>query len=148
QPPRVEEHRWYRRAGCSWVGFVLLRLRMAVGRRHVTGRYDAQRVDPAPVGSHDPELEPVDGCGLAAPRQPAELLHEQPRHRLEAFLLGKTGAEIFVELLDSRHPADQEEALRLLADVLIVLHIELIIDLADDLLDDILDRDQARDAAI
>src|SRR6185437_37245 len=148
QPPRLEEHRSHRRAACSCVGLALLRLPMAIGRRHVAGRYHAQGIDAAAIGSHDPELESVDGRGLPAPRQPAELLHEQPRHGLEAFLLREMGAKVLVELLDPRHATNEEEALRLLADVLIVLDIELIVDVADDLFDDILDRDQTRYAAV
>src|SRR6185437_3281038 len=132
----------------SNVRLALLRLRVAVGRRHIMRRHDPQGVYPAPVGPRDAELETVDARGLPAPGQPPELLHEQSRHGLEAFLLREAGAEVLVEFLDARHPADQEEALGLLADVLVVLDVELVVDLADDLLEDVLDRHQAGNAAV
>ena len=70
--------------------------------------------------------------------------HQQTRHGIEALLLGEVRAEVLVELIDARDAADGELPLRLLADVLIVLDVELVVDLADDLLDHVLDRHEAR----
>src|SRR6516164_2396307 len=85
-------------------------------RRHdVTGRDHSQRIDPAAVRAHHAELEAIDARHLAAPRQAAELLHEQPRHGVKPLLLGEMGAEVLVELLDAGHAAHGELALGFLA---------------------------------
>src|SRR5437773_883280 len=59
-----------------------------IWRHEITRRDDSQRIDPAPVGSGHPEFEPVDVGSLTAPRQPAQLLHQQTRDGIEALLLG------------------------------------------------------------
>src|SRR5262249_16851039 len=119
-----------------------------IRRYEIARRNHAQRIDTPAVGARDAELETIDVGRLAAPGQPAELLHDETGHRVEALLLGELRAEILVELVDPRDPADRVLVVRLLADVLVVLDIELIVDLTDDLLDHILDRDQPRDAAV
>src|SRR6516164_1360150 len=78
--------------------------RSLFGRHDVARRGHAQRIDATAVGAYDAEFEPVDAGGLAAARQPAELLHEQPGDGVEALFLGKVRAEVFVELIDARHP--------------------------------------------
>src|SRR5579862_1128023 len=110
------------------------------GRQHVARRDDAQRVDAPAVGAQYAELEAIDAERLAAAWQPAELLHDEAGHGVEALLLGKLRSE---ELVDAGHAAHRELPLRLAADVLVVLDVELIVDLAHDLLDDVLDGAQA-----
>src|SRR5581483_7160919 len=104
---------------------------------------DAQGIDAPPVGTRHPELEPVDAGDLAASRQTPELLHQQAGNGIEALLLGQPRAEVFVEILDPGDPADRVLPVSLLADVLIVLHVEFVVDLAHDLLDHVLDGDQS-----
>src|SRR5215831_10106280 len=120
-----------------------------IGRRqHITRRLDAQRIDAAAVGTQDAELEAVDVRDLAATRQAAELLHQEPGDGVDTLSLGKVGAEELVELLDERDAAHGELRLGITAYVQIVLDIELIVDLADDLLDDVLYGAQARYATV
>src|SRR3979490_3172750 len=96
-------------------------------------RHHAQRVDAAPIGAQHTELEAIDARGLAAPRQPAELLHEQARDGVEALRFREPRAEVLVELRDARDAAHRELALGVAADVLVILDIELAGDLAHDL---------------
>ncbi len=93
------------------------------------------------------ELERTERDALAAARHAPELLHDQPRDRVE-LALGQLGVEVLVELVDAGAAPHAELPLALAADVLVVLDVELVIDVADDLLDDVLDRDQSGDAAV
>src|SRR6202011_857988 len=87
-------------------------------RRHeITRRDYSQRIDPAPVGAGHPEFDPLDVGSLAAPRQPAELFHQETRHGIEALLLGQLRAEILVELVDPRDTANGVLPVGLLANV-------------------------------
>src|SRR5262249_10116213 len=74
---------------------------------------DSQRVDAAPVGARDTELEAIDRCGLAAPGQPAELLHQQARDGIEPLLFRQPGAEVLVEFFYSSHTPHGELPLAL-----------------------------------
>src|SRR5205823_11459219 len=67
-----------------------------VRRQHVARRHHAQRIDAAPVGAQHPELETADARALAAPRQPAELFHEQARDGVDALGFREPRAEILV----------------------------------------------------
>src|SRR5207253_7251141 len=69
----------------------------------------------------------------------SDLLHEEPRDRVDALGLREPRTEVLVELRDPRDAAHGEMPLGVAADVLVVLDIELVVDLADDLLDDVLD---------
>src|SRR2546430_14736707 len=117
--------------------------RSLVRRQHVARRHHAQRIDAAPVGAQHPELEAADARALAAPRQPAELLHEQAGDGVDALGLREPRAEILVELRNAGDTAHRELCFRVAADVLVVLDVELVVDLADDLLDDVLDGAQS-----
>src|SRR5262245_23891230 len=71
-----------------------------IGRgQHVTRCQHAQRIDAAAVGAQYAELEAVDARGLAAARQAAELLHQEPGDGVDALSLGEVRAEELVELL-------------------------------------------------
>ena len=76
-----------------------------------------------------------------------ELLHDETGNRVE-FVVRQLDTEVLVELGDRRCTADQKLALGLLADILIVLDVELVVDVADDLLDRIFDSHDARYAAV
>ena len=77
-------------------------------RRHIARRQHAQRVDATAVGPLHAELEAIDARGLAAARQPPELLQQQPCDGVDTLALGELRAEELVELLDTRDTAHGE----------------------------------------
>ena len=99
----------------------------------VARRRHAQRVDAAPVGTLDLELETADLDRLAAPRHAAQLVQHESADRVE-FLVGEARAEHVVELVDARQRRHRERALALLADALGLVDVVLVADVADDLL--------------
>src|SRR6185312_10892563 len=132
----------------SLMGSGLAARRPLFWRYDVLWRYYAQCVDTSAVGARHSELESIDGRGVASTGQATELLHQQPRDGIEALLFGEVRAKILVEFFDAGDATHRELTLGLLADVVIVLDIELIVDIAHDLLDDILDRHQAGHTAV
>ena len=71
------------------------------GRHEIARRDHSQRVDPAPVGARHAEFEAVDVGRFAAPRQPAELFHEQARDVSKPSSSDSSDAEILVEFVDA-----------------------------------------------
>src|SRR5262245_49690273 len=96
-------------------------------RHNVARRDDAQHVDAAAVGTQNLECQPTRHERLAAPRQPAEIVHRQAADRVE-LLVAELGAEERVELIDARLRLHRELALAFLADVEIVLDVVLVAD--------------------
>jgi hypothetical protein len=85
--------------------------------------------------------------GFAAARQASEFLHQQSADGV-VFLIGKRGAEVFVEFRNGRQRAHREFARAFPPDGLVVLDIVFVIDFTDDLLDDIFDGHQTADTAV
>jgi len=74
-------------------------------------------------------------------------VHDQTADRVE-LLVAEAGAEVLVEVLDSRQGVHRVLALALAPDRLVFLDVVFVGDVAHDLLDDVLDGDEPRDAAV
>src|SRR5438067_1379208 len=70
-------------------------------RHEVPGWDHAQRIDSASVGAGYPEFETVDVGSFAAPRQAAELFHQESGDGIEALFLGQIRIEVLVEFVDA-----------------------------------------------
>src|SRR5690606_16417850 len=104
-------------------------------------------LDAAAIAAQHAEPEPAEIELLAAPRQAAQLVHDEPADRV-VFLIAQVSCKEVVEVLYSDQRQHVVPSLALFLNERGGLGIVLVVDVADDLLEDVLDRREAGHAPV